>query len=265
MKKLFLISCLAIFYATAPVYSAPLIYDGKSVEPACFSALFGKGADTIDLENCADSYIIEKPAPALLMRGKDKGFTGSVYRYKAHKDAPTSTTYYRVLGEKSETLVIEAYSYGGGGSGNFSNLSSMRLQDGALVDIKPIAGGDRCNGSIQDAALEEEKLSWSQTINIYQLLQLRGEHPAINSKDFDSGCVAKADYTDGMLTGIWLNQTGIITRQDIKDSKSWEEKHPIHACFNHLKSKQKRYMSPELLDVFIDTFIKQCISDKEAQ
>lgn len=76
---------------------------------------------------------------------------------------------YSVIGYKGGNYFLDIL-YCGGGTGMFSSLYEFELEGNSLKKIREIAGGDRCNNGIESASLTKEKLIYSQSITMSDLL-----------------------------------------------------------------------------------------------
>ncbi|TNE54024.1 MAG: hypothetical protein EP338_09030 [Bacteroidetes bacterium] len=81
---------------------------------------------------------------------------------------------YEYLGHRDETYYIST-SESGGGTGVFTSIRKLQVRGNQLREMKVIAIGDRCNGGIIQAGIENEKLIFSQQTTDAELLAVASE------------------------------------------------------------------------------------------
>lgn len=181
-------------------FPAELKFNEKPIDPLCyFSPDLNK--DLLDLNNCGlakEKYQMTEISQEL----SKKGFYGFDW-----KEAPVPEqsfvfqgySYYKAWEAGNHQYWIYAIN-SGGGSGHFSSIYLTKRIDSTTVEMKSIAGGDRCNGGIHEAWNRGDNLEFSINLTATDLLTL-GENNPNNPQTYDDladcliCCVAKAHYS----------------------------------------------------------------------
>ncbi|AIL65796.1 hypothetical protein NOVO_07265 [Rickettsiales bacterium Ac37b] len=200
-----------------------------------------------------------------------EGFMGYRGRYKDG----SSEIYdrYKYLGKIDNVLMIWRQ-WSGGGTGHFSDINPLKRVKNNFILIKDGPGGDRCNGSITDAKIENNILIYKQNItssNMFDLLN----HQSNIVKDEDLMrifkmveenydlldscaicCIGEAEFYGDTLTAINFNE--------VNYEKSLENQY--QNCFNQISQKyitegKRRLILPEIQN-FVEEF-KKCIKLSE--
>ena len=118
---------------------------------------------------------------------------------------------YTYVGEKDGGHVISAV-WNTGGTGFFSGLMILERKDAEFNIIETIAGGDRCNGGIYQARIDESgEIIYQQNITPYDMVILGGDpdRPFLESvKAYDdldacaACCYGTAEYKGETLNAI---------------------------------------------------------------
>lgn len=274
MRQLLAFAIAFLLFASHAVADAPtaspLIVAGKPIDPACLMGL-GAGhaapASPVDLRKCDHNDIVIEPG------SPDAAFIGFSYRYK--EDSSGAPYFgYRFLGTvKGQSILFIAQNTGG--SGQFTDLLSVTIRDQMIVASEEIAGGDRCNGGIESAALSHGHILFDQDITPYDLIGLGvpagtpgataikiGKPPVdIQAyKDLEASaasCVAIVHNRDRKWTAVTLSQS------DWQDQPGWTDQFRFQACFNKL---YRDYVNREHTELdrrgvakFADAFAAMCL------
>jgi hypothetical protein len=208
---------------------SPLTVDGKPVDTTCLLTLANGDSsrfDAIDLRRCHRTDIVMKhgsPDPAMI---------GFDYADKDDPNEPRpSYFYYRFLGPYHDhaLLFIE---FGGGGTGQFSRLVGVDQNGSVLKATEEIAGGDRCNGGIDNAIVSRDGLSYDERVTPFDLIALAGAASRLEAyKDLEasaSSCVAVVHH----LNKQWISVT--LSNPDFQDQTGWTEQYRYQPCFNRI-------------------------------
>ena len=130
------------------------------IPPVCFLRFTGEGdkKEPLDLKLSACLKYKQKYNKSALARG----FLG----YNLDSSEPKMrqvSIFYRYIGtvkKNNKTGYIFELNYSGGGSGFFSSLIELSLKNNILSISKYIAGGDRCFGGIESAAIKDNVLHY---------------------------------------------------------------------------------------------------------
>lgn len=251
-----LLSPLALTIACAANVPAAMTFDGKPIDSLCFDMT--ERMNTIDLKNCGAKQnnveILKEENDTL----NKKGFTG--YSWKdSSTPASSGFSYYKAFPAKNNSYWIYTIN-NGGGSGEFTNLFLAKRIDANTLQIKDIAGGDRCNGGIQDVSVKNHTLIFSINLTSSDLYDLGTTKPS-RMKPYDDlaacavCCVAKGFYTtkdtDIKFMHATLNTTNI---------SELPEQGKYAACFNKLLSTQSKTLSKEKITAFAAKFNQTCVN-----
>jgi hypothetical protein len=189
----------------APVLAADLpaalTYRGAPLDPYCLADFHEE--PTVALAECtADPAIVRLKAEAPLAADA-KGWIGYAFKYADMADLPPRAwAAWRYLGEVDRGLVVETL-FSGGGTGWFSAVHLVRREEGdRLRIVDTLAGGDRCNGGIEGAAVVAGRVVTASRMTpddlmAWALEQAGGPLPEDTGLAFCAiCCVATATYVD---------------------------------------------------------------------
>ena len=247
--------------AAEPTHELPeeLMFHGQPIEPDCMdfaTKMDSSSFDPVDLATCKAGDIVPDTPPSWNQHGE--------YGY-SHKYNDTSLKkpyyiYYRFLGYM-EGLPVVLIRAGGGGSGKFDFIIRIERKADTLRLIDPLVIGDRCNGGISKARVENGALSYEQEITPFDFLTLADDNPhdlkAYKSLEASAAsCFGTARYAADKLVSVRL-------KPDAADEKGWTEQYRYQRCFNRLYREYivqgKNELSPALLKEFTHVFNKQCV------
>lgn len=260
--------------ADAPLFTGvprSLQYEGKPVDPLCFNQLWQQSDEkpAIRLDNCNPGLYTPVEDPDQYSAAD--GFIGTAYRPSdiAPEHMPAlAFIEYKNLGmidDHSVVLIRES----GGGTGLFTSLYLFRRDGANLHVVKNIAGGDRCNGGIETAHIDNGFLHYDVNLTPLALYALGGgETEDVNSADLQDCavcCYALAHYQIDKLHSVSLadNLSQMLSQSPLMA----EDAASPAACFDRLalaqiKSGQTKF-SPEKLSAFANKIEKECLSSKE--
>ena len=232
---------------------------GLVISPLCFEQLFGvdgpKGP--IDVTTCEKASGYKN-----IKTGTEEGRYRSIYEFPSEPDEPAEKGFssYELLGDIPAGTAIQTYNESGG-TGRFSSLILVKLTGNTLKLVDQITSGDRCNGGLSEAKVENGKLTYSTNVT-------PGDFPILawgNDKGLKAyealeasamSCFGTATYTDGKFTGVSLNVDAA------KEENDWDSQYTHQKCFNEkfraaIKSGHVNMTATELKD-FMDNFLNSC-------
>ncbi|HWD25550.1 MAG TPA: hypothetical protein VG387_00185 [Rhizomicrobium sp.] len=231
-------------------------FHGKPISPACVTA-------AVPVESGAKPpVVLAKCQTRAKPRVEDGTFTTD------GPDGGPGPAYdsYKVLAAAGPHYAVEA-DWSGGGTGRFTNLVLLRRAGGTLVLEKTLAGGDRCNGGIEDSAVDGATLTWSQNITPYDLVDLGGVKTLAAYKDLEasaSSCVAAVDHTYHLGTGREDAPAVSFTDTHLDDQPGWTGDYKYQHCFNayygaYAAKHGGDALSPADVKAFAAGFLKTCV------
>lgn len=237
---------------------ALVLPDGRTFPPECFMNNIGAEDQPVHPSvNCSGEEITTVDDPAT----QESPFINTTYvvdeNYKGtevdENGQPLDMKYtgwigYQSYGEHNGKYLILTVE-NGGGTGYFNTLAlySLTTDDAgnpALAHLETIAGGDRCNGGVDNASFTPEgHISFGQNITPYDILTLpyNGEdNPYARAyDDIDSCaicCAGVAQYTNERLESITLDADYI----DGLDDQDQSPTRAMQSCYaGMLKSRIK--------------------------
>jgi hypothetical protein len=240
---------------TVPITASPtLTYNDAPVDPLCFLQTWNQDADNpvIDLAACDDPAIVRITDTGLYTPPAD--FRGAAYRpAEMADDDDTGVAFveYRYLGDvggDAAVLLRES----GGGSGLFTTLYLMHRDGDKLTVVRPVAGGDRCNGGLTAADIVGEELAYDENLTPMALYALGGGPDTEASDalpDCASCCYATAHYAGDALDHVQIDDSlGNILERMIAETP---DGNATAACFDrvilaHIKTGATRFSLDEL-------------------
>lgn len=250
-----------------PVPAAILHHD-KPIDPMCFAAQFSMESELemIDLNACDSTQITaleywenEDGTRAVTYKYNDDEFAGVPYPYMAYRAIPDPSH-----PDSPDIGILTTWS--GGGTGQFSTLYKMRREGDFLYVLKIYAGGDRCNGGIGSAEMDEQgRMSYGINITPYDMLVLGGDpnRTILNTVEpFDdldacaACCYGEAHFREDIFEKITLNPElpeRLADKYDQGQDPAPEQE--IQACFDNLVALQFEGSSTEYDTADWESFI----------
>ena len=205
--------------------SGGFTYSGDPVDPRCF--LYGQESGTVALQACTGDTVRNKDYPVAgpVEIDAERGI-GYTFTCEAEEGqvCDAGLSFYKVLGQMDNDFFVK-FDNSGGGTGRFSQIRRVRLDNGVLRTEEIIAGGDRCNGGIAKAEMKGNSLSYSQFLTPFDLVELSGGNAQAKFEAYDDiqacavCCVAEANYTNGELQTVTLTQDPAESPKDL-DNKN---------------------------------------------
>ena len=232
---------------------------GLTVSPLCFEQLIGgegpKGP--VDVTTCEQVSGYKN-----IKTGVEEGRYRSLYEFPAEPDMPAEKGFssYELLGNVPSGLAVQTYNESGG-TGRFSSLVLVKLDGNMLSYVDTIAGGDRCNGGLTDARVENGKLIYSMNATPGDLPVLAwGNDKGLKAyEDLEASamsCYATVTYTDGTLSNVSFNSDILQQQADSFGDYTYQK------CFNAQFKKQidsgKKDLTAAEFRKFMDDFLKAC-------
>ncbi len=163
----------------------------------------------------------------------ENGFIG----YNIDTDQPGMKLpyiFYRYIGKltrNGKPEYVFLISWSGGGTGSFTELLTMTLDNDILKSSKTIASGDRCNGGIIDALVKNNLILYKTNMTPQSLYEVNNKNVEVNQQallpDCAVCCIGSFHYADYKLIGIQFN--GLLLDTTVNEKKL--------ACFNQLAIK----------------------------
>lgn len=253
MRVLSFAVCLLIstaaMAAEVPEVPPDLMFDGKPLDPMCFQRW--EDREAVNVRDCAEPDILPEPA-----EWTDLGWYGYTFRLK---DLPAEAPMrgwasWRYLGATDQGHVVETL-YNGGGTGHFSTVETVRRDGDQLVSVITHAGGDRCNGGVEAAAVAGGQVVTASNITPYDLVSLAlGEDPPVKAYDDLAACAICCVGTATVVGDdlAWVTLTPM-------DSGFAGPDQPVQACLDRLLQSQRNALTPAELTVFGKTFRTECL------
>jgi|GEM_PF-2503092 len=202
-------------------------WQGKPIDPVCLNAGSNPDqGDEVDLATCTGSA--GKDAWTQPQDGLETFDDGAIgYTFKCEGGCMRAPfVSYKNLGMAGGHHVIEVRE-SGGGTGVFSDVRLMDVRDGKLITVKVLGGGDRCNGGIADAHVENGKVFFAQNLTPFDMIDISGSKAGFKAYDDIQACaaccVAEANFENDKMVSVTLTQ-------DPKEIVS-EDLGPKDACF----------------------------------
>lgn len=241
-----------------------LVLDGQPVDPMCFINRNGEeAAPAFPTHDCSGgTYIANAQAPAPL----PASFASTGYFYVDTSAQPPEhypgMIGYRYLGEYhgyKTVLTME----NSGGSGTFTALYLLEPQDdGGLKIAHTLAGGDRCNGGISDAALTGRTLTYSVALTPFDFLDVTKYNPKDLQPydDLDACaicCYGYLQFVDERPNAVMLEEGALSRIQAVP-----EDQQTMQTCFDEVfvgafRDRKTALSLRELRD-FVEKFHKTC-------
>jgi hypothetical protein len=268
MKKYFLI--LALLWWALPAGAADLPqdlqYSNQPIHPLCIDKLLMPEGDAklADLSKCPDMsvYVSGGDEESTWPRTNPEGFFAYGYKYKdGDESGYINYKYIGTVGDKHLILVYQNT----GGTGQFSYLIWVMRKENALAVTDRIAGGDRCNGGIHDARLEEGKAVYTVNITPPDILDIAKNNPRQLKAYEDleasaASCFFTATFEDQKLVSVKLNE------DKAEDTAGWTEGYTYQSCFNKVYNdyvdRKELELDSAKIKEFTDKFNSTCPAEK---
>lgn len=206
----------------------------------------------------------------------DKGYIGYYYRSDTQSGQAVSEqgySYYRIVGQIGHQQIVQTVN-NTGGSGEFTGLYRLTNPDPKHIVVYPIALGDRCNGGIVQAKIQNTTLQFEQNITGYSLFSLMQKNTSTSQQlspfkdlsDCAVCCVGKASYQ--VKTGAWRHPQ----LQHIELSKDLNQltdnnQGKYQNCFNQLlvstQQPDSNIIKPDQFSKIMHLFMSQCVTTQK--
>ena len=247
--------------------SQALMIDGKPIDISCLIAMDTYDSSRFDLapaKNCAHDKIVPE-------RGKSSegGMIGFSYRYKG--DDPSSASsyfYYSYLGEHQGQQILFTQS-GGGGTGHFTNVFGLKRQGDKLKRVAEYAGGDRCNGGVENAKIVGDKISVRINATPAAIIELTEAAPEAVFAALDDSAISCAGLVTLEIATTPKSQAiaGLQLNEDYaRMTRATTGAGPEQACFNALfadyKARDQMALDGAQTREFAKAFRSKCVTKK---
>lgn len=256
---LFLYLVVATINAATP---DDLMFNNKPIDALCFSNPEG---NRIQLNQCglAKEKYVMKGANSALIR---KGYIG--YDWQSPEDSAEGYSYYKFFDAGNNLYWLYTIN-NGGGSGQFSGLNLVKRKSPNELDIQNLAGGDRCNGGLQDVSESNNQLTFSINLTAYDLVILSKKASSkLNAYEDLAACavccVGKAFYEVRVGAKPKLNYVDLVVESN---SDEMPQQGSLQPCFNKLLSSYitsgKTKLKPDMLDELAVQFNQTCTQNNK--
>ena len=194
---------------------------------------------------------------------KKKGYIGFDWQDESMSGEMHGYSYYRYFSASNKSFWIYAIN-NTGGSGEFDNIYLAKRMDANTLRMEPVAGGDRCNGGIQDVSEKGNTLSYSVNLTAYDVTDL-AKTKLKDVKAYDDlaacavCCVATARYQIDPGMKLTLNH---VELQKVAAASELPDQGKYQACFNNLMmdyvKKNQLKLEAAALDTFVQKFHDEC-------
>ena len=232
--KYFLLILFILFTPSAFAQTtSPLIYKGHFIDPICIDRLAGAGIGR--------DYEKQVPLKACISGKSKKDKDGSVMQENLNKSDDHSYAAYNYLGARQNKNILIEFFQNTGGLGIFSSILELQIDKSYLKLVTVHAAGDRCNGGIDSASFKNDKLSYSQNVTPYDIINLFYPKNLSAYKDIDGCaicCVATENHIEDKLETITfpketLSSTNDYLSNDLEFKKArGENPRSAQSCFN---------------------------------
>jgi hypothetical protein len=234
-----------------------LTYDGKPIDSLCFAP--GE-SHVIDLKNCGlehEKYKSNGPSADM----KKKGYVG--YEWKDTATEAQGYTYYKYFDAGNHKYWFYTIN-NTGGSGDFTSIYLVERKDKDTLSLESVAGGDRCNGGVQDVVLKNGVLNYNVNLTPYDIIaQSNKKLPNVQAYDDLAACAAccaaTAAYT---VTADNTVKFDHITLDKTMKTDEMPTQGKYQSCFNELfasVSKKSTELDQAKVDDFTSQFEQTCV------
>ncbi len=235
-----------------------LSYGGAVVHPACLTATVVENTRRVSLARCRPDDPV----------AREDGWVTS-----APLDPEDGREFdgYTVLGLAGDEVVVH-YMFNGGGTGYFSGIATLAIEDDELVRHEHLLQGDRCNGGVQEAHLEGETVDFTVSITPYDLLGLVEEGRALGLEAYvdleasATSCIGEARFRHSLASGVGRFESVMFADGVLVDSPGWTGKYRHQSCFNALvegyQQRDVRELGPAELRTLVAAFEAKCVEGR---
>lgn len=255
--------CFSIFsmalWAETP---ADLMFHNKPIDPLCFNITEGN-ATTVDLNNCGitkQKYVSKGSNETLIQQG----YIGYNWQDPSFQEAPQGFSYYKIFHAGPNQYWLSTVN-NGGGSGDFTTIYLVKRKNPTTLEVKALAGGDRCNGGLLDVSGSNNTLTYSVNITAYDFIALASKNdPKLKAYEDLAACavccVAKAVYEVSPNSSPQLKYFDLGKNNNTKEMP---DQGTYQACFNQLLSSYvttgDTQLKQDKLNEFVHKFNQNCI------
>jgi hypothetical protein len=267
MKNNYLLILFSQFFipiaqaSTAPQIPTDLMYLNKPIDSLCFFSQEAAGND-IDLKKCGanKNKLTIKSMNSDLSK---QGYLGYDYEDKQVTPGSQGTSYYKYYPAGNNKYWVYSIN-NSGGTGQFTAIDWVTRKDQNTLALNSIAGGDRCNGGIQDVSEKSNRLTYSVNLTASDLIALADK--SITLKPYDDlaacavCCTAKSFYT---VTENAKPALDYVELNKVSDVSEMSEQGTLAACFNTFYVSYSKLHSTKLtheqLLAFVNQFKQACM------
>lgn len=258
--------------ATWPAYAAnmknqlplELLYEDEPIPPLCFDYFAGdrERKEVVDLRTCGNYTV-----PHTEATWRADGSYGYEFLYR-DKGFGNPYVYYRYIGRVKELPVVLIHTHAESDE-HRDALVRVRRDGHYLYAAEYITQGDRCNGGLAFARMEQDRetqemvygkfvtpldiVSFSEDIRLSSAMVTGLESAPVS-------CFGIATYDQNEeLTGVYFDKQSI---ENAKDKWRWTEKFPLQSCFNAYYQEYTKGQPADLnktyLNRFVEGFYERC-------
>lgn len=256
-----LVSVHLAYASTVGPLPAELKYLNQPIDSLCFF-MSEKVTDSVDLKKCGSNKnkVTIKPINAELSQ---KGYLGYNYKEKSATPGSQGYSYYKVYPAGNNNYWVYSIN-NSGGTGQFSAISLVERKTENTLGLTNIAGGDRCNGGIDEVSEKSNALTYGVNLTAFDLIDLADKKTTIKPYDDLAACavccVAQSFYTVQKNTKPILDYVELNTVSDVSEMP---EQGSMQACFNQFyvsyTKKNSTKLTEEQLLAFINQFKQTCV------
>ena len=241
--------------------SPALMYLNKPIDSLCFFSQ-DVAAHDIDLSTCGanKNKLTIKPMHSDLSK---EGYLGYDFEDKQASPGSQGYSYYKYYPAGNNTYWVYSIN-NSGGTGQFTGIDWVVQKDKKRLTLSSIAGGDRCNGGIQDVSVQSNRLTYSVNLTPSDLIALADTHTTVKPYDDLAACAvcctAKSFYTVSAKAKPTLDY---VELNKVADVSEMSEQGKLAACFNtfyvsYAKTHSTK-LTQEQLKAFANQFKQACM------
>lgn len=227
------------------------------IAPLCFERFTAEDAKTQSLNLKTSACLKHKQQ--YNQYALNKGFLGYDLPTQDHVMRQPAILYRYVgkLVNNSQQRYIFEINWSGGGTGFFSMVVAMKLNDNILSLDKSYNGGDRCNGGITQASIKNNQVHYQANTTPYDLLNLsfnqNNKEKEINAATCAVCCIGHLYYSNNKITGFKFNQFTPFANDN----------EPQQQCIDNLLikfgAKEKRFLTPKEITELQNQVRQSCL------
>lgn len=267
----FFISLLCAEFAVA----SDLKFNNKSLDSLCIYE--AKPGIPVTLKHCGLSapnqnrHVIKGNAYL-----SNQGYIGYYYTIDEQSNGAIplqAYSYYRVVGQIGGRQIVQTVN-NTGGTGDFTGLYSIDRPDDMHMIVNPIALGDRCNGGVVRAKIENGTVQYQQNITgfmLYSLIQKNNPSspqltPYTDLEDCAVCCVAKAGYQVVLQKGS-VSQSRLMhielgkALNQLSNNNQGQYQNCLNKILVSIQQSNGRIIYPNQFTKIADLFVSQCKSN----